>query len=145
MHVNVPITLVVIGTFLVLGALYVLLRQVLVTRPGGAVECAAWRPSMTGRSGWQQGMLRFDVDVLRWYRAYSLRPGPELTLRRADLLEMRRTDLGEPPDGTEPVQAVILHRRGGPELQLVAARASVSALVAWWESAPVGAVLGDVD
>ncbi|MBK0330355.1 DUF2550 family protein [Brachybacterium sp. MASK1Z-5] len=175
MHVNVPITLVVIGTLVVLLALAVLVRSVVIARRGGALDCFLWRPrARGGRGAWRGGRLRFTSQGLLWHRTDALFPGGEVLLRRSEILDVQRQNVvgrGGAGDGAEGVVGasdagavtdaggtsgpggtrIVLDteiefvRREGEPLWLMLPFTTSSAVIAWYEAAPTGAVRGDAD
>jgi hypothetical protein len=146
-HVNVPITLVVIGTFVVVLALFVLLRSAMLSR--GVLDCFLWRPRARGGAGaWRGGRLRFASDGLHWHRTDSLLPSAEVVLRRSEILDVVRHPVGSEGTGeTGPVPDAELEfqRRGDEPLWLMVPFTTSSAVVAWYEAAPTGIVRGDAD
>ena len=81
---SIPILLVGVGMLVVVAALVLVLRQLLGSRSRGAFECSLQRRGIVGGERWQHGMMRFGTDRLRWFRAFSLRLGPEVVIRRGD-------------------------------------------------------------
>lgn len=146
MHVNVPIILVVIGTFIVVLALVVVGRQLVVSRPRGGFACSVWRRNLLGHVGWQQGLMRFGTDRLRWYRAFSLWPAPEVMIRRTEVVDLQRRTVPTQIEGMDPQTHMILGTSGGRSIRLVADSGSASAIIAWLEAAPIGSGRhGDAD
>lgn len=174
-HVNVPITLVVVGTLVVLLALAVIARAVVVARRGGALDCFVWRPrARGGRGAWRGGRLRFTSQGLLWHRTDALLAGGEVLLRRSEILDVQRRDVGggeeagsgrdgaageAPADGAGAPGAagardgerIVLDteiefvRVEGEPLWLMLPFTTSSAVIAWYEAAPTGAVRGDAD
>ena len=146
MHlVDVPIILVMVGAFLVLAALAVIIRQIVVSRPRGAFECTLWRRSRLGREVWQSGLMRFGADRLRWYRASSVRFTPQVVIARAELADLVHRPIDLPVEGLEDYVLVEFARTERPMLRAIVPRQSASALIAWYEAAPMGGVRGDAD
>src|SRR5699024_4943033 len=81
--VSIPILLAVIGMLIVVLALAVVARQLVVSRQRRAFECSIHRRSLVGGSSWQHGLMRLGTDRLRWLRASSMPPRPEVVLRRS--------------------------------------------------------------
>ncbi len=139
MHVDVPITLVVIGTFCVLLAVLYVVRQLLVSRSLGSFECAVLRRGhVTRREGWQNGLMRFGIERLRWYRAFSLRVRPELTIDRREILDLERTEVDAVVEGMEPHVLIEMRMSTGRAHRLLVARSAAAGLLAWLEAAPAG-------
>lgn len=102
MHINVPITLVVVGTLVVLLAIAVLVRSALVARRGGALDCFLWRPGARGgRGAWRGGRLRFTSQGLLWHRTDALLAGGEVLLRRSEILDVQRRNVAGGSGGPE--------------------------------------------
>src|SRR5262245_54119076 len=94
-----------IGVLVLLGLVaWIFVRRSLVVRRGGTIElCLRLSTVLEGR-GWAPGFARFEGDLLRWYRMFSLSLGPRRELsRRALAVESRRTPAGSErlvlPDG----------------------------------------------
>ncbi|MCL6423770.1 DUF2550 domain-containing protein [Brachybacterium sp. JHP9] len=142
---DVPIILVVIGAFVVAGALAVVLRQILVARPRGSFECSVQRPSRMHGITWQSGLMRFGSDRLRWFRAFSLRLKPEEVLRREDITDLQRQPLPSALPGMDDYVLLAFERGSRPQLRTVLSPQAASAIVAWYEAAPTGGFVGDAD
>lgn len=145
MHVNVPITLVVVGTFVVLLALVYLARQFLVSRRQGSFECTLWRRAITGREGWQLGLMRYRTDRLRWYRAFSLGLRPEVTIRRDEIADIDRGPVVPRAGGADAYVVLDLLLTDGRTRRMLMARSSSAGLLAWLEAAPAGYVITGAD
>ena len=144
-HVSIPILLVGIGMLLVLAAVAIVLRHLTVSRQRGAFDCTVWRSAWVGGPTWQHGMMRFGTDRLRWFRAFSLRLGPELVIHREEILEVERELLAAQLEG-EPERCLLeFTLRGDRRMRAVVDRVSGAALNSWLEAAPTGMVLGDAD
>lgn len=180
-HVNVPITLVVVGTLVVVLALAVIVRAVVVARRGGALDCFVWRPrARGGRGAWRGGRLRFTSQGLLWHRTDALLAGGEVVLRRSEILDVQRRNVGagagdaggeggavgaggvdrasggdragsadgaDDAGGTRIVLDTEIEfvRGEGEPLWLMLPFTTSSAVIAWYEAAPAGAVRGDAD
>lgn len=139
MHVDAPITLVVVGASGVLLVVLYVVRQFLVSRRLGSFECAVLRRgSVTRREGWQNGLMRFGIDRLRWYRAFSLRVRPELTIDRREILDIERTEIETAVEGLEAHVLIDMRMFGGTTHRMLVARSAASGLLAWLEAAPAG-------
>lgn len=148
MHVNVPITLLVVGTLVVLLALAVIVRAVVIARRGGAFDCFLWRPRASGdRGAWRGGRLRFTSQGLLWHRTDALLAGGEVLLRRREILDVQRRRVADSGDEERIVLDTELEfvRAEGEPLWLMLPFTTSSAVLAWYEAAPTGAVRGDAD
>ena len=143
---SIPILLLGIGMLvLVVVMVLLVLRQLLVCRSRGAFGCTLLRRGLVGGDVWQDGVMRFGRDRLRWFRAVSLRLRPEVVIRRSALEEVSRERV--PCRGTDDGDCYqfTFTLRGGRELTAVVDLASGAALNSWLEAAPTGSVLGDAD
>src|SRR5699024_6253075 len=91
--VSIPILLVGFGVLIVVVASAVLVRHLLVVRHTGSVECSIHRRSLMGGESWQHGLMRFGTHRLRWFRAFSVRLGPDLVIRRSEIDDVERRRL----------------------------------------------------
>jgi hypothetical protein len=142
---SIPILLVGVGMLVVVGALVLVLRQLLVSRSRGAFECSLQRRGIVGGERWQHGMMRFGTDRLRWFRAFSLRLGPEVVIRRGEILDVSRRRLPARLEGGPESYLLEFTLRGGREIHAVVDLVPGAALNSWLEAAPTGGVRGDAD
>ena len=142
---SIPILLVGVGMLLVAVLLVLVLRQVLVARIPGAFECSLQRRGLLGGESWQHGMMRFGTDRLRWFRAFSLRPGPEVVIRRGEILEVTRRRLPSRVEGGQESYLLEFTLRGRGEIHAIVDLVPGAALNSWLEAAPTGTVRGDAD
>lgn len=140
-HVSVPIILVVIGTLAVVLAGLYMARQFVVSRRLGAFECSLWRRGILGRDAWQLGLMRYGFDSLRWYRAFSFRIRPEVTVRRGAIVDIERHTVDTEIEGMEDYELLDLRMTDGPRVRLLVGRSAASGLLAWLEAAPAGSVV----
>ena len=140
---SIPILLVGVGMLVVVAAL--VLRQLLVQRSRGAFECSLQRRGIVGGERWQHGMMRFGTDRLRWFRAFSLRLGPEVVIWRGEILEVSRRRLPARLEGGQESYLLEFTLRGGREIHAVVDLVPGAALNSWLEAAPTGGVRGDAD
>lgn len=135
-------TLAGILLVLALPLLAIALRRRLLQRQGGTVELSLRLRTLTRGGGWVLGVGRFQGDDLRWYRVFSLAPGPRRTLSRRDLVVLGR----RPPVGGERLAllsgAVVMECSSarGP-VQLAMDGGTVTGFLAWLEARPPGATL----
>jgi len=110
-------------------------RREFFARNRGTVELYLRLNQREGR-GWAPGFALFRGDELRWYRLFSLAPGPRRRLSRRTLtVESRR-----PPTAEEallvPVEWMVLRCKADREIVEVAmARHTVTGFLSWLESA----------
>jgi len=127
---------------LVVPLLAIAVRRRLLQRNGGTVELSLRLRTLTRGGGWVLGVGRFQGDDLRWYRVFSLAPGPRRTLSRRDLVVVSR----RAPVGGERLAllagAVVLECRAGDRpVELAIDGAVVTGFLAWLEARPPGATL----
>lgn len=143
---------VVLGALLLAVALLVAVagRRRLLTRRGGTIELSlrlhprvhARGNRVTHGQGWALGLGRFEGDELRWYRVFSLAPGPRRTLSRHDLAVAAQ----RPPVGGELFAllsgTVVMECTSaqGP-VTLAMDASAVTGFLAWLEARPPGATL----
>ncbi|HZN76146.1 MAG TPA: DUF2550 domain-containing protein [Micromonosporaceae bacterium] len=131
-----------IGVLVLLGLVtWVFLRRTLIVRRGGTIElCLRLSTVLEGR-GWAPGFARFEGDLLRWYRMFSLALGPRRELSRHGLVvESRRAPAG-PERLVLPAGWVILRcRHDRTQVEIAMAESTVTGFMSWLEAAPPGAV-----
>ena len=142
---SIPILLVGVGMLVVVAALVLVLRQLLGSRSRGAFECSLQRRGIVGGERWQHGMMRFGTDRLRWFRAFSLRLGPAVVLRRGEILEVSRRRLPARLEGGQESYLLEFTLRDGREIHAIVDLVPGAALNSWLEAAPTGGVRGDAD
>lgn len=143
MDVSTAVTLVLAAIAVTLLALVI--RRLRLLRSGGVHVALRNRIDDTGK-GWQLGVGRYQGDEFAWFRALSLRAGPDRIIHRAGLEISDRRD----PDGAEtpnmPVGSRVLRFRvvtdeAGPVAQgfeMAMAQDALTGFLSWLESAPPG-------
>ena len=117
-------------------------RRRLLQRLGGTIELSLRMRDLRDGRGWVLGVGRFQGDDLKWYRVFSLAPGPRRTLSRRDLAVLR----SRPPAGGEALAllegAVVMECRtaAGP-VDLAMDRSAMTGFLAWLEAQPPGAAV----
>lgn len=154
MTTRVPIILAVIGALLVVSVVLGAVRLLLLTRPHrGGFDCALWRrPRRGGTSGrlpvppevagrWRHGLMCFGPDCLRWYGVVGIAPGPQLSLRRAELVDVIRHALPAPAgeSGVAYTLVEFVRSERGP-IRVIVPTPSASAIITWLEAAPTGSL-----
>lgn len=146
---SIPVPLVGIGMLVVVVVMLLLallmLRQMVASRSRGAFECALRRRGLVGGTTWQHGLMRFGGDRLRWFRAFSVRPTPEVVILRAQICEVFRERISSRMQAEPDSYLVEFRLRDGREISAVVDLVSGAALNSWLEAAPTGSVLGDAD
>ncbi len=120
----------------------VAVRRRLLQRRGGTIDVSLRLRHASHGRGWVLGVGRFEGDELRWYRVFSLAPGPRRTLSRSDLTVLgRRQPVGGETlallTGSVVVQCSSAH---GP-VELAMGDGAATGFLAWLESRPPGATL----
>lgn len=132
----------VVGVLLVLALLLpigLILRRRWISRRGTAFELSVNTRSGTSSRGWTLGLGRYQEDQLDWYRFFSLSWRPKRRFHRGDMEVVERRD----PEGSEAFalysgHIVVEFRTGRGPVQLAMSEPSLTALLAWLESAPPG-------
>ena len=123
----------------------IVVRRRVLQRGGGTIELSLrLRRSSEGRAGhgrgWVLGIGRFEGDELRWYRVFSLAPGPR---RRLSRRELQVTGRREPTAGEAMalLSGAVVMECTSPagEVALAMDAAAVTGFLAWLEAAPPGA------
>lgn len=109
-------------------------RREFFRRTRGTVELYFRLNQREGR-GWAPGFALFRGDELRWYRLFSLAPGPRRRLsRRALAVESRR-----PPTAEEallvPAEWTVLRCKANQDMiEIAMARHTVTGFLSWLEA-----------
>jgi hypothetical protein len=134
------VTLILVALALAAGTL--ILRQVLISRRGGVVECALRR---SPAAPWRHGLAEYQRGQLSWYRSLSFRLRPGVVFDRAELriLGTRTSTIAEAASlgpgviiaecSTSSAQAAAGGQR---TIELAMAEAAFTGLLAWLESSP---------
>ncbi len=126
-------------------AVALIVRQALISRRGGVVECALRRAP---GAPWRHGQAEYQRGQLSWHRSLSFRLRPEVVLDRAGLRILRT----RPPSAPEVAQlgpctiiAECASLAGPPAgarqadqrlVELAMTEAALTGLLAWLESSP---------
>ncbi|GAA4828772.1 DUF2550 domain-containing protein [Saccharopolyspora rosea] len=130
-----------LGLALVVAALVVVVfawRRLRDLRVGGIDVALRVAKDARGR-GWHLGVAHYRGEEFAWYRALSLRSGPNWVINRRDVeIAQRRTpSLAE--SYAMPSGATVLDLTGrGPELELAMGSDALTGFLSWLESAPPG-------
>jgi Protein of unknown function (DUF2550) len=126
---------------LALVAVGLVLRNAVISRRGGVVECAL-RPGPGLQ--WRHGLAEYQRGRLCWYRSRSLRPRADATFDRAEL----RIVASRPPTASEAprlgpgvviAECTVGGQAGGHRsrtIELALPAAALTGLLAWLESSP---------
>ena len=132
----------VVGVLLVLALLLpigLILRRRWISRRGTAFELSVNTRSGASPRGWTLGLGRYQEDQLDWFRFFSLSWRPKRRFHRGDMEVVERRD----PEGSEAYALYSGHivaefRTAQGPVQLAMSEPSLTALLAWLESAPPG-------
>jgi Protein of unknown function (DUF2550) len=136
----VAITLILVALAVAAGGL--ILRQVLISRRGGVVECALRR---SPAASWRHGLAEYQRGQLSWYRSLSFRLRPGVVFDRAELRILRTrppttaeaASLGPGAFIAECCTSPARAATGGQRtVELAMAEAALTGLLAWLESSP---------
>ena len=140
MELSTLITLILAAILLVL--LYLVIRRLRLLRAGGVPVALRGRIDDTGK-GWHLGVARYQGDEFAWFRALSLKAGPDRVIHREALEITDRRD----PDGAEtpnmPHGSRVLRFRGtngrpDPGVEIAMGPDALTGFLSWLESAPPG-------
>jgi hypothetical protein len=134
------VTLILVALAVAAGTL--ILRQVLISRRGGVVECALRR---SPGAPWRHGLAEYQRGQLSWYRSLSFRLRPGVVFDRAEL-RILRTRTSTAAEAASLGPGVIIAEcctssanaaAGGQRtIELAMAEAAFTGLLAWLESSP---------
>jgi hypothetical protein len=142
-ELGLAVTLILVALAAAAGAL--ILRQALISRRGGVVECALRR---SPAAPWRHGLAEYERGQLSWYRSLSFRLRPGVVFDRAELRILRT----RPPTAAETASlgpGVIIAEcaslagpaagaapAGQRPVELAMTDAALTGLLAWLESSP---------
>ncbi|TDP97706.1 DUF2550 domain-containing protein [Labedaea rhizosphaerae] len=127
----------------VIGALALLLaRRVRLVREGGVIVALRTRIDNTGK-GWHLGIARYHGDEFAWFRALSLKSGPNRVIHREalEIVDRREPESAETPN--MPVGSRVLQFRGAhgerdQQVEIAMGPDALTGFLSWLESAPPG-------
>ena len=130
---------VVIALAAVLVALLLLvLRRVRLLRLGGVHVSIRTRVDDSGK-GWHLGVGRYQGDEFAWFRAFSLRAGPNIMIHRdgleiADRRDPERSEIPVMPLGSRILRVAV----GDTHYEIAMGPDALTGFLSWLESAPPG-------
>ncbi|MDR7301135.1 DUF2550 domain-containing protein [Haloactinomyces albus] len=129
-------TLVVIALLVSLGAMLLAWRRLRRLRTSGIdVALRVYRED-PGR-GWHLGVARYRGEDFVWYRALSLRSGPNWILNRGNVEIANRREPALSEMYTMPTGSVVLHlSRPGSDIEVAMGPDALTGFLSWLESAP---------
>ncbi|GAA4417261.1 DUF2550 domain-containing protein [Actinokineospora soli] len=130
---------VVIALALVLVVLLLLVaRRVRLLRMGGVHVAIRTRVDDSGK-GWHLGVGRYQGDEFAWFRAFSLRAGPNLMIHRDGLEIADRRDPARAEVPVVPLGSRILRVEvGDTRYEIAMGPDALTGFLSWLESAPPG-------
>ena len=135
-----------------LAAVALAFRRYLLERSGGTVECALRRPA--GSGSWRLGVLSYQRDTLRWHGALGVLLRPERVFSRRSLAVIARRPAGASETVTLGADRIVVEvsvkppadasgSSPGEHVELAMTDQALTGFLAWLESSPPGAHLGD--
>lgn len=118
-------------------------RRVRLLRAGGVNVALRTRLDDSHR-GWHLGVGRYHGDEFTWYRAFSLRSGPNHVIRRDGLEISTRREPDWPETYAMPAGSTVLccrvtsSGRGGTVVEIAMSPDALTGFLSWLESAPPG-------
>ena len=135
------IILVLLAVVIVALAL-LLARRVRLVREGGVIVALRTRVDDTGK-GWHLGIARYHGDEFAWFRALSLKSGPNRVIHREalEIVDRREPESAETPN--MPVGSRVLQFRGAhgerdQQVEIAMGPDALTGFLSWLESAPPG-------
>ncbi|SDC50500.1 DUF2550 domain-containing protein [Actinokineospora iranica] len=141
MDISVVVVTLLAAVLVVL--LLLVVRRVRLLRAGGIHVALRTRIDDTGK-GWHLGVGRYQGDEFAWFRALSLRAGPDRVIHRAGLEIAARRDPGRFEMPNMPLGSRVLRVEnllGGPphpEVEIAMTPDALTGFLSWLESAPPG-------
>ncbi|MGW5051945.1 DUF2550 domain-containing protein [Actinokineospora sp. NPDC004072] len=121
-----------------LALLLLVLRRVRLLRMGGVHVSIRTRVDDSGK-GWHLGVGRYQGDEFAWFRAFSLRAGPNLVIRRDRLEIAERRDPQRAEIPLVPLGARVLRvTLGETRYEIAMGPDTLTGFLSWLESAPPG-------
>ncbi len=115
-------------------------RRLRKLRAGGIDVALRAHRSEPGR-GWHLGVAHYRGEEFAWYRALSLRSGPNWVLNRSNLEITARRRPASAETYTMPSGSVVLHvARPGQDIELAMGPDALTGFLSWLESAPPSSV-----
>lgn len=137
--------LVAIVVLALLALLTLSIRRQLLLRGQGTIDCSLRRHPPGPGGGWVVGVARYDGDLLKWFRVFSLSGRPaEVISRRGLTVRGRRTPDGSEALAVNPGAVVVSVRDSRRELELAMSEGALTGFLAWLESAPPGAYIDHI-
>lgn len=115
-------------------------RRLRRLRAGGIDVALREHRDEPGR-GWHIGVAHYRGEEFAWYRALSLRSGPDWVLNRGNVEITTRRAPAAGETYTMPAGSVVLHlARPGTDIELAMGPDALTGFLSWLESAPPSSV-----
>lgn len=134
--------ILVLLAVVILALVLLLARRVRLVRAGGVIVALRTRIDNTGK-GWHLGIARYHGDEFAWFRALSLKSGPNRIIHREALEIVDRRDPENAETPNMPVGSRVLQFRGAhgeldQEVEVAMGPDALTGFLSWLESAPPG-------
>ncbi|NYH79578.1 hypothetical protein FHR84_002916 [Actinopolyspora biskrensis] len=138
--VAVLLALAVLAVLLVLGGMLLARRRLRNLRAGGIEVALRVHRGEPGR-GWHLGVARYRGEEFAWYRALSLRSGPDWVLNRGNIVISDRRHPTRAEAYTMPAGSLVLHLgRSQEDIEVAMGDDALTGFLSWLESAPPSSV-----
>ena len=135
---------VALGVLVLIGPLVLLpVRRGWLARAGGCFECSVRTSTTSSGTGWTLGMARYNDEAFEWFRFFSFRVRPRLSLLRTSTRVSGTRD-PEPDEatvlyaGARVVEVEEQSAEGPHTFELAMNPDSLTGLLSWLEAAPPG-------
>ncbi len=114
-------------------------RRVRLLRSGGIHVALRTRVDQSGK-GWHWGVGRYQGDEFAWFRALSLRAGPDRVLHRdgLEIASRREPEHAEEPNLPHGSRVLRFEQAGVPAIEMAMGPDALTGFLSWMESAPPG-------
>ena len=140
MDISTVVVVVLAAVLLLLLAL--VYRRLRLLRSGGVHVAMRARADDSGK-GWHLGVGRYQGDEFAWFRALSLKAGPDRVISREglEIASRRDPERGETPNmpaGSRVLRFEPSVGSGVPPFEIAMAPDALTGFLSWLESAPPG-------
>ncbi|SFD71090.1 Protein of unknown function [Actinopolyspora alba] len=130
----------VVVVLAVLGGLLLARRRLGKLKAGGIEVALRVHRGEPGR-GWHLGVAHYHGEEFAWYRALSLRSGPDWALNRGDMEIAARRSPSTAETYTMPAGSLVIHlSRPGDDIEIAMGNDALTGFLSWMESAPPSSV-----
>ncbi|CRK59129.1 putative secreted/membrane protein [Alloactinosynnema sp. L-07] len=140
MDISNVVVLILAAVLVVL--ILLVLRRLRLLRAGGVHVALRTRIDDTGK-GWHLGIGRYHGDEFAWFRALSLRSGPDRVIQRhgLEIAHRREPERGETPNmplGSRVLRFEYTNDAPDPGVEVAMGPDALTGFLSWMESAPPG-------